>query len=274
MQENENKVENGQKILDQIKKIKGSYEAEQVDVVEEEMSFLDRLNRLVQLILNDTSFSVYNALDKESLERWHKKRFSRWLKRMVFNNTTNFLYFIFLATITGFLVSEALTFYAIDGIITTKTFVKAILTEVSFIFLSGYVTKNKWELAWVSFLRAGVFCLMLFVITSQTIDTGTKTISENAVIAEQVAFIEKQIADKEKEIVYYRDVKNWPRNTRERILEKEELVAKLIKLKEEQASGKNEDVSQVEKYKMYGRAAFRVLLLFITVLITRRIFKF
>ena len=179
-----------------------------------------------------------------------------------------------LATITAFLVSEALSFYAIEGVVTTKTYVKAILTEVSFIFLSAYHTKGKLEAVWVNFLRAGIFCLMLFVISSQTFTIGTKNIAEIDSIQEQIVFVEQQIADKDKEIVYYRDVKNWPRNTRERILEKEELVKKLIKLKEEQAGGKNQKVSQVEKYKMYGRAVFRVLLLFISVLVSRRIFSF
>ena len=271
--QDENKVKNGKEILQYIKGIKSEYEAQAVDQQEEEMGFLDRLNRLVQLILNDDDFSVYKTLNDQSLKKWHRRNLIKKCKNFIVDNTRNLLYFLLLATITGFLVSEALAFYAIDGIVGTKTYIKAILTEVCFIFLSGYVTKSKLEMVWVSVLRVGIFTLMLFVITSQTIDTGTKTISENRVIAEQIELIEEQIKQKDQQLKFYEE-KNWPRNYTRTSIEKEELVTKLIKLKEEQASGKNEDVSQVEEYKMYGRAAFRVLLLFISVLITRRIFKF
>ena len=273
MQEN-GKINNGKQILDQIKEIKSSYEAEQVDEHEEELSFLDRFNKLIRLILDDNSISVYQALDKESLERWNKKRFSRFLKKLIIDNFRNVLYFLLLSTITGFLVSEALNFYSLDGIISTKTYVKAILTEVCFIFLSGYRASGKLQTVWVSVLRASIFCLMMFVISSQTLTIGTSTISEAEKIQDQVVLIEKQIAEKDKEIIYYRDVKNWPITTKQLIKEKDELVRKLVNLKEQQASGKNEDVSEVEKYKMYGRAAFRIILLFISILITRRIFSF
>lgn len=267
------KLENGKEILRHIKAMRSKYEASEVDQREEELNFLDKLNRLVQLILNDNTFSVYTALDQQSLEKWHKSKLTRALKKLIFSNYQYTLYFLLLATITGFLVSEALNFYAIDGVISTKTYVKAILTEVCFIFLSGYRASSIIGTIWVSILRAGIFSLMLFVITSQTIDVGTRTISENQIIAEQIEIVEKQIFEKEKQIEYYKSI-NWPRNATQSRLQKEKLVEKLINLKEQQAAGKNQDVSQVERYKMYGRAAFRVILLFISVLITRRIFSF
>lgn len=267
------KLKNGEEILNQIKAIKAKYEAAEVDQREEELNFLDKLNRLVQLILNDDTFSVYTALESQSLEHWHKKKFSRAVKRLVVSNYTNTLYFLLLATITGFLVSEALSFYSLDSVIDTKTYVKAILTEVCFIFLSGYRAATWMGSVWVGILRLGIFALMLFVITSQSIDVGTKTISENQIIAEQIVIVQEQIKEKQKQIDYYKKI-NWPRNATQSRLQKEKLVEKLIGLKEQQAAGKNEDVSQVEKYKMYGRAAFRVILLFISVLITRRIFSF
>lgn len=267
------KLENGKEILHHIKNMRSRYEVAETNQVEEEMGFIDQLNKLVQLILNDETFSVYTPINPQSLERWHGSKFKRFLKKLIVKNYTSFLYFLLLATITGFLVSEAIGFYALDGVITTKTYVKAILTEVSFIFLSSYRAKGFLETAWIGVLRASVFALMLFVITSQTIDVGTRTISENEVIAEQIELVEQQIDEKQKEIDYYRSIE-WPRNATQSRLAKEKLVEKLINLKEQQASGKNESVSAVEKYKMYGRAAFRVLLLFISVLISRRIFSF
>ena len=269
----EEKIRNGKEILRHIKDIKSSYEAQQVDEEEESMSFLDKLNGLVRLILDDKSLSIYDALDEDRLEKWNRSKVTRWLKKTVLGNFRNFLYFLLLGTITAFLVSEAVNFYAIDGVISTKTYIKAILTEVCFIFLSGYKANGKLQAAWVFALRSGVFALMMFVITSQTLSTGTKTISENTAIQEQIVLIQEQVAQKEKDISYFKEI-GWPRNVARSTVEKEELVKKLVNLKEQQASGKNESVSEIEKYKMYGRAAFRILLLFITVLITRRLFTF
>ena len=237
------------------------------------MLLQDRINRLIQTILGDNSISIYETLNKESLERWKKNKFSRWLKSLVINNVRNTLYFMLLATITGFLVSEAVNFYAIDGVIDTKTWIKAILTEVSFIYLSGYKSSGNMQKIWVNTLKGGIFGLMMFVISSQAIDTGTKTISENESIQQQIVLIEEQIKSKEADIKYFKEIK-WPRNAARSTVEKQELVKKLIKLKEEQAKGKNKDVSEIERYKMYGRAMFRVLLLLISVLITRRLFTF
>jgi len=273
MNEEEKKLENGKEILQQIKNLKSDYQSELVDKVEEEMELQDRINQLIQTILGDNSISVYETLDKDSLERWKKNKFSRWIKRAITKNFRNTLYFMLLATITGFLVSEAVQFYAIEGMVDTKTWVKAILTEVSFIFLSGYRSSGTAQKMWVNILRGGIFGLMMFVISSQAIDTGTRTISENEGISKQVVLIEEQIKLKEKDIEYYKSIK-WPRNVTRSTIEKNELVDKLFKLKEEQTKGKNKDVSEIERYKMYGRAIFRILLLFISVLITRRLFTF
>jgi hypothetical protein len=271
--ETESKINNGQEILQHIKDIKGLYEAKPVDIVEEEMSFLDKMNRLIQLILNDDSFSVYTALEKESIENWKKKRFSRWLKKTIVSNYKNTFYFLFLVSITAFLVSEAVTFYADGNIADFKTYVKAILTEVSFIFLSGYKVSDLKQKLWVNSLRAGVFALMLFVISSQTLMNGTKFDTNSTAIQEQIVVLEEQIEAKEKMIQFYID-KGWGNNARKQADEKNELVKKLLDLKEQQAKGANEKVSALVVYKSYGQAFFRVLLLLISVLITRRLFVF
>ena len=154
-----------------------------------------------------------------------------------------------------------------------KTYIKAILTEVAFIFLSGYKVENWKEKLWVNTLRAGVFSLMLFVISSQTIYNGTKFQGNSESIQAQVELLEKQIAEKEKTIQFYID-KGWGNSVRKQTEDKNKLVDKLIALKEEQAKGSNEKVSNLVIYKSYGQAFFRVLLLFISVLITRRLFSF
>jgi Ni,Fe-hydrogenase I cytochrome b subunit len=218
--------------------------------------------------------SVYDAFSQGNLDKWKEKRFVRRFKKLILNSYKNIFYFTLLASITGFLVSEAVEFYAIEGVISTKTYIKAILTEVCFIFLSGYRSDNKWQTAAVSILRTCIFCLMLFVITSKTfIDSSKNTGNTNAIV-QQIIIVEKQIKEKEKSIIYYRDVKKWPITTKQLIKEKDLLVKKLIDLKDQQAKGANVDVSDLIRYKAYGKAFFRVLLLFISILITRRIFSF
>lgn len=267
-------LSNGVQILEHIKGIRADYEAKpESDVVEAEMSFLDRLNRLVQLILNDDSFSVYSALDKDSLDKWKKKRFSRWLKKTIAANYKNTFYFLFLASITAFLVSEAVNFYADGSSADFKTYVKAILTEVSFIFLSGFKSADWKQKIWVNLLRAGVFSLMLFVISSQTIMSGTRFQTNSGAVQEQVQILEGQIAEKEKTIQFYIG-KGWGNSVRKATEDKNKLVDKLLSLKEQQAQGSNEKVSNLVIYKSYGQAFFRVLLLLISVLITRRLFSF
>lgn len=270
MQEKNEKVKNGKAILDQIKFMQDEYEASQVDHQEEQMEFLDRLNKLIQSILGDSSFSIYQELNKDTVDSWHKARFRRFLKNI---SLQKIFYFLLLVTITGFLVSEALPFYALNGVITTKVYIKAILTEVCFIFLSGYIAQGNMGKAWVGFLRACIFCLMLFVITSETFTVGAGKIGNTNAIAEQIQIIEKQIEEKEKTIEFYRK-KDWGVNVRQHTFDKNELVKELLALKKKQAEGANVLVTEVEKYKTYGRAFFRVLLLLISALITRRLFKF
>lgn len=267
-------TDDDKKIIDSVKRIRGKFKTTTQDETENELSYLDELNKLIRQIFKDDPTDVYTTLSEEGLRKWKKQKFRRWFKRLLINlNIRNIAYFMLLATITGFLVSEALGFYAIEGVITTKTYVKAILTEVCFIFLSGYRSSGKLQMWWVNFLRAGIFTLMMFVISSQTFMTGAKTISEADTIQQQIVVIQKQISEAEEQMAHYKEI-NWPRNYTQTRIKKEELVDKLLALQEEQAKGKNKSVSDVERINMYGKAAFRVLLLFISVLITRRLFSF
>lgn len=267
-------MKNDDEIVEKINDLRQSYHVELADADEETLSFLDQINNLIRSIFNDSSLSVYTVFSQENLDKWKNRRFTRFIKNLVFGNIKNMLYFLLLCTITGFLVSEALDFYAVDGVISAKTYVKAILTEVCFIFLSGYRSEGKWNTAAVMTLRASIFCLMLFAITSKTFLDSSKTVSNTDTIAQQVVLLEEQIEEKKKSIVYYRDVKKWPVTTKQLIKEKDELVKKLIVLKEKQADGATKEVSELIRYKAYGKAFFRVLLLFISMLITRRIFTF
>ncbi len=263
-----------EEIVKKIENLREGYKIELADADKETISFLDRINDLIGSIFDDSSLSVYNVFSQENLNKWKNQSTFTKIKKFLSKNIQKILYFSLLATITAFLVSEATDFYAIDGVISSKTYIKAILTEVCFIFLSGYRSEGKWQTAAVTGLRVGIFCLMLFAITSKTLLDSSKTASNTDVIAQQVTLLEEQIIEKEKSIIYYRDVKKWPITTKQIIKEKDILVKKLITLKEKQASGATKEVSQLETYKAYGKAFFRVLLLFISMLITRRTFSF
>lgn len=269
-----NKMERQDQILKKIKSIQDNYKAELEKKEDDSISFLDQFNDLIRTIFNDSSVTIYDALDKDKLEKWKNRSFFRKFKNFISSNYKNFFYIFLLISITGFLVSEALEFYAIDGIITTKTYIKAILTELCFIFLSGYRSDTKAQTIAVGILRASIFCLMIFVITSKTFMESTKNSSNTTAIQEQVVLLEQQIKQKETDIAYYRDVKQWSNTAKQLIKEKDILVKNLLELKQKQASGATVQISDLVRYKAYGNAFFRTLLLFISILITRRIFSF
>jgi hypothetical protein len=267
-------MERQEQILKKVKSIQDNYKAELEKKEDDSTSFLDQFIDLIRTIFNDSSVTIYDSLDEEKLERWKNRSFFRKIKNFISSNYKNFFYVFLLISITGFLVSEALEFYAIDGIITTKTYIKAILTELCFIFLSGYRSDTKEQKIAVGILRACIFCLMIFVITSKTFMESTKNSSNTTSIQEQVVLLEQQIKQKETDIAYYRDVKQWSNTAKQLIKEKDVLVKNLLELKQKQASGATVQISDLIRYKAYGNAFFRTLLLFISILITRRIFSF
>jgi len=260
-----------QKIAEKIRK---GYASALEDEEDEKLSFLDELNALVRVILKDDPIDIYTLLTPEELKKWKKAKFKRQAKRFLRSiSIRSSLYFILLATITVFLVTEAVPFYAV-GAITTGTWVKAMLTEVSFIFLSGYRTKGMLEMALVSILRGCMFCLMLFVITSEVTLEGTKDLSKIDNIASMIERLETQITTTEVDIERYRNI-NWPKNMTKSIRKREGLEEQIQVLKERQEKeGASKEVASILEYKIYGKAAFRLILMFITVLITRRIFTF
>ena len=262
-------------LLEQAEKIRKGYSSVLVDEDEEQLTFLDEINKLLQIIFKDAPVDVYTVLKDGELDKWKKAKWKRRFSKFISSvSLRGILYFGLLATITGFLVSEAIPFYAIAGAVTSKTILKAILTEVSFIFLSAYRAVGKLETIGVGILRAAVFCLMLFVITSEVQMQGAGDISKINRISEQISTIERQIESKEKEIKFYMD-KNWGNNTRQRIVERDKLAEQLRELKERQVQeGASQEVASLVQYKMYGKAAFRVILMFISVLVSRRIFRF
>lgn len=267
-------MENQDKITEKIKDIRTKFKSELDKDKDDSVNFLDHFNDLIKMIFNDPSFTIYDTLNEDNLKKWRKGIFLRKIKNFAYRNYKKSLYFLLLITITGFLVSEALDFYSLDSIITTKTYVKAILTELCFIFLSGYRSDTKLQTVAVGVLRVSIFCLMVFVITSRTFMDSTKNSSNTSAIQEQVSIIQEQIKQKEENIVYYRDVKKWSNTVKTLAKEKDQLVQKLIELKQQQAAGATIQVSDLIRYKSYGNAFFRVLLLFISILITRRIFSF
>jgi hypothetical protein len=256
-------------------KIRKGYTSSLEDEEEDKLSFLDELNALVRVILKDEPVDIYTLLTPEELNKWKKAKFRRQIKRLFSSvSIRSILYFILLVTITAFLVSEAVPFYAIAGIITTKTWIKAILTEVCFIFLSGYRSDTKLQTVLVGALRVSMFCLMLFVITLEVTLEGTKDISKIGNIANRIERLELQISKTEIDIERYRKIK-WPKNMITSIRKREGLEEQVQNLKERQEKeGASVEVSKILEYKIWGKGVFRLILMLITVLITRRIFRF
>jgi hypothetical protein len=180
---------------------------------------------------------------------------------------------LLLATITGFLISEAVGFYALEGVVTTKTWVKAILTEVCFIFVSAYRADTKLQSAFVVFARVGVFGLMLYAITSTVALTGLNQVSEIDTIKEKIVIVEQQIEEKQKLVDLYIG-KGWGNNARIQEQAKQKLVDELLRLKSEQISGKNEKAAEVITWNTWARGFFRIVLMSISVLISRKLFRF
>lgn len=235
-----------------------------------QQSFLDDLNDLVRMIFEDRSTDVYTTLNEEALKKWKNNKWKRLLRNI---NIRNILYLAFLIAIIVFLVSEAVAFYAVGGVVTSYAFVKAILTEISFVFLNGFRSVGIWQTAAVTAMRVTVFCLMLFVITSEVTFEGANTQSEISSIAQRIELLEEQIEEANKSIEFYRN-KDWGGNAARVERERDEMRNQLVELKEEQAKGKSEAVSNLVEYKTWGHAVFRVMLMLVSILITRRLFKF
>ena len=257
----------------QADRIRKGFSSITEDEEEVSLSFIDEVNSLVRIILKDDPIDVYTLLTPQELSKWRQQKIKRKIRNIVSTlSVRSILYFILLATITSFLVTEAVHFYS-EGEVTAKTWLQAILTEVCFIFLSGYRSDSMSQKFFLPILRASIFCLMLFVITSEITLKGTKDIGSIDSLSERITRLENQISSINKEIDYYRSV-DWKWRMAQSIKTRDELEKKIQELKEQQSSEGSKEVSSILQYKMYGKAVFRVILLMISVLITRRLFKF
>ena len=261
--------DDNKQIIESVERLRKRFKTEiKRDPNHVKMSFLDEVNSLIRKVFKDSDTDVYDAFSPDFLERWKKRRFRRLLAKI---NFQKILLFTLLMTITGFLVSEALPFYAV-GAITTSTWVKAILTEVCFIFVSSYRSVGKLQAAMITFARAGIFALMLFVISSEVTLDGLNQVNEISVISQKIEFIEQQIEEKNELIEFYKK-KGWGNNTKIQSDEKNKLVEQMIELKNQQIDGKNEKASDLIIWKTWAKAFFRVVLMFISILISRKLFK-
>jgi hypothetical protein len=262
------------KLLEQANKIRKGY----VSVTESEedmkLSFIDELNSLVRLIFRDEPVDAYTLISEEELLRWKKSRVKRLLKRIVNTPVIKIFYASLLAAIVIFLISEAINFYSNDGVITLKTYVQAILTEVCFVFLNGYRSEGRINYIFTFILRACMFLFMLFVVTAETALHGTKDISKVDSLTDRIARIERQIEKNEQDIEKFKSM-NWNIRMTQAIASRNKLEDELRRLLEQkELSGASDEVSSIMRYKIYAKAFFRIMLIMISVLITRRLFSF
>lgn len=253
------------KLIDQAESIRKEYVTYNLDQEREDMILLDRINDVLATIFEDNTITVAYLFspDKEPKYIWH--RFKTRVLPKVFPLALLF-------ALTCFLISEASMFYG-DGVATPYAYFKAILTEVCFIFISAYRPSNWVEKLSASFIRLSMVALMLFVITSETFLNTTKTTENASVLSDRVIAIESQIEAKQKTIDFYL-TKGWGYSVNKFENEKIKLEEQLSELKSEQQGGNTVDVSKIIEYKAYGNAFFRFILLCISMLISRRFFRF
>ena len=112
------------------------------------------------------------------------------------------------------------------------------------------------------------------MISSEVMIEGTKDISKIDNIAGRIVRLEEQIKKTEIDIERYRSI-DWPKNMTTSIRKREELEKEVQDLRLRQESeGASESISSLLQYKIYGKAAFRLILMFVSVLITRRLWRF
>lgn len=252
-------------LTDKIAKFKHDYATQYIDQEQEDFLVLDRVNGIVKDILEDPEVELDYLFTEDKI----KKRNGFWskVKKALPVITQSAL----LIAITSFLVKEAVSFYS-NGEPTLYSYYKAILTEVCFIFLASYQARSLLEKIVAPILRASLFLLMSFVISSQVILDSTKFSTSSTVVDNRVELIKKQIEDKQKTIDFYIG-KGWAVSTNKHVKDKEKLQAKLDEVLSEQRSGLTGDVARVNTYKAYGNIAFRVIILMISMLISRRLFR-
>jgi hypothetical protein len=263
-------IDDDKDILDSVARIRRRFKAQAKDPNEVKLSFVDEINNLVRSVLKDSDVSVYDALSQESLDNWKKNRFRRWVRSV---RPQKVFMVVLLMTITSFLIVESLPFYSMDGVVSTKTWVQAILMELCFIFVSTYRANSIFQNAILYIARAGTFALMLFVVSTKVLYAGAGIIDETNIIKQKIEIVESQIREKEDQIKFYKE-KNWGNTVRSMIKEKDALSKELIGLKNKQIEGKSESVSDLTLYKTWASAAFRVMLMLISVLISRKLFSF
>lgn len=84
-----------------VQRIRDKFKTELDDPNEVNLSFIDELNNLIKKIFNDDPTDIYTILSPEELEKWKRKRFKRFIKKLFYNlDYRNILYFILLCTIT------------------------------------------------------------------------------------------------------------------------------------------------------------------------------
>jgi len=263
-------IQDNEDILGSVESIRRRFKTEaKRDPDAVKMSFLDEVNALVRKIFREDDVSVYDAFSPEMLEKWKRRRLRRLLSKV---NPHKIFLFLLLLTITGFLVTQALPFYALDGVISTSTWVQAILTEICFVFVSSYRAVGWFQTSIAYVARAGIFSLMLFVVSAEVLMQGTNQVNEINVIAQKIEIIQEQIKQKDDLIKFYRD-KGWGNSTKKQSDEKDALLKELLNLKNQQIEGKNQEVSDIVQYKTWGKAFFRVVLILMSVLISRRLFS-
>lgn len=249
-----------QELEKKVESIRRDYITSTIDIKQENALLYHKIRDLVKSIFKDENVDVDHLFTEGEIRT-----------RKMNSRITLAVQAALLISITAFMVIEAVAFYS-DGNPSGYSYFKAILTECCFIFMSAYRSDDFPEKYIAPIVRALLFTLMIYVISSGVITNFTMNSNNATVVDRRAEILESQIKDKQKTIDFYIS-KGWGNTTNRLVKEKDDLLRQLEKVQTDQQSGSTLTVMEAQKVKTYGNIAFRTLMLLVSYLISRRLFQ-
>ena len=110
-------------LIEQAERIKKGYATVMADEEEEQLTFLDEVNKLVRIIFKDTPADIYTILAKGELEKWKKQKYKRLFKKYLSNvSIRGILYFIL-----GIITQKKISVHRVTEIQRIKTAFRSIM---------------------------------------------------------------------------------------------------------------------------------------------------
>ena len=244
-------------LQEEIEKFRKDYKVSTIDQETETVSIIERINKILFLIFNDSSVTIENSLKGITFDKIAKRR-------KVLLSLKRIAVFSFLFSIVSFQIYESSSFYGSGA----YSIYKAILTELCFIYINQIRATTIINKVMVGTVRISIFILMLFVVSSEVITQSKTSINSNNMIDTRIEHLKEAIQEKNNTIEYYKK-RDWAISVNKHEKEKSELNSELNELQNRKISGENSEMNRIEEYKLYGHIAFRIILMVMVIIITR-----